>query len=350
MSVLLQGVMKSTSLGAIFLATGSFTSSPTDIMPASPPSIAQSAEPPVPPPESSIAENVENFRKDFLHRVAGNKQTFFNMCFTRTSAAVRKENVAAIRNAGPVVTKVSFNQRHIDYTLEPIVVLDRGHGHETPGSPYGYDTGAIRDKVIEARVVDSIATPLKEKLDAQGIHVVETRGSLSDGITMSDRYRFRDQDRALQWRAELSYELTKKYPDRAVIFLSLHANSALSTRPKGAEIFYYEGAGSYSTSADFARSLNMHYRIPSGGRVMSEDFGVLRCQHAQTPAVLLELGYLSNPGDRAFLRGALHDEGKAGRIADMIADGVSAYLDKKRKEQKPDAPVMVADLGNRPRL
>lgn len=350
MSVLVQGVMKSASLGAIFLATGSFTSSPADISPAVPPAMAQSAEPPVPPTGDDITQVVERFRSDFLKRVAANKQTTFNTCFTRTSAAVRKENVAAIRNSGPPLTKVSFKRSGIDYTLSPIVVLDRGHGHETPGSPYGYDTGAIRDKVIEARLVDSIATPLKERLDAQGVSVVETRGSLSEGISMSDRYRFPDQDRALQWRAELSYELTKKFPDRPVLFLSLHANSAVSSKPKGAEIFYYEGSDSRSASADFARSLHAHYKLPSGGRVMKEDFGVLRCQNSQTPAVLLELGYISNPVDRAFLRGALHDGDKAGRIAGMIADGVLAYLHDKRKEQEPDTPVMVADLGNNLRL
>jgi N-acetylmuramoyl-L-alanine amidase len=125
----------------------------------------------------------------------------------------------------------------------------------------------------------------------------------------------------------------------------LHANSALSNTPKGAEIFYYDGATSLSASADFARTLNTHYKLPSGGRVMRQDFGVLRCQQSQTPAVLLELGYLSNPDDRAFLRAALHDDAKAGRIADMIADGVSAYLEKKRSEQNPGASVTVAALG-----
>lgn len=302
------------------------------------------------PVAEPVEESVEHFRVSFLQRVATNQQSRFNSCFTRVSQGVRADTVASIRAGAPAVVRASFRDSAADYTLQPIVVLDPGHGHETPGSPYGYDTGAIRDKVIEARVVDAIAEKLKDALEERGTQVVETRPSLSEGIALSQRYRFKDQDRILQWRAELSYELAQKFPERPVLFLSLHANSSPTTRAKGAEIFYYENAGSRSPSAAFARSLSAHYKLPSGSRVMSENFGVLRCQRESTPAVLLELGYLSNPGDRAILKNALHDEGRAEKIADMIADGISAYVEERREQQSPKPPIMIADSGMNPRL
>ena len=160
---------------------------------------------------------------------------------------------------------------------------------------------------------------------------------------MSVKYKFRDQDRALQWRSELSYRLATKFPERPVVFLSLHANTAGGAALAGAEVFYYDGAGAQSPSADFARSIAAHYKTPaSGSSIKSANFGVLRCQHQNTPAVMLELGFLTNPQDRSFLRSAMKDENKAQGVADMIVAGIVDYVEQRQREQRPRGTMMVA--------
>lgn len=342
--------MKIVSAGAAFVMTSSMAA-PESQTPTVTAVVTLPPATPLPPPVDPVAAAVGDLQKDFRHRVATGKTTPFNTCFTSARSGISTQAVNSIRSGNAGVIRVAWKRSATDYMQPPLVVLDRGHGHEAPGLPYGYETGAIRGDIIEARVVDAISAKVRDTLEDRGATVVETRGPVDDGVGLSQKYKFKDQERALQWRSELSYHLAEKFPERPVIFLSLHANTAGGPAPVGAEVFYYEGAGSQSSSADFARSLAAHYKTPAGrSSVKSADFGVLRCQHQHTPAVMLELGFLTNPHDRAFLRAALRDENKAQVLADKIVAGVVDYVERKREEQAPRTTMMVASNDPSTRL
>lgn len=343
MAIYVQGVMKAVSASAAFMMTSSMAAPEPQSAPVTAAAPTPSATSPASLPPDPVATVVGDLQKDFRYRVATGKATPFNTCFTSARGGISAQAVDSIRNGNAGMIRLVWQKSETDYSQPPLVVLDRGHGHEAPGLPYGYETGAIRGDVIEAQVVDAISEKVRETLEQIGATVIETRGSVDDGVGLSQKYKFRDQDRALQWRSELSYRLAMKFPERPVIFLSLHANTAGGPRPVGAEVFYYDGAGAQSSSAEFARSIAAHYKTPAGrSSIKSADFGVLRCQHQKTPAVMLELGFLTNPHDRLFLRSAMKDENKAQDIADMVVAGIEDYVERKQREQNPRRTMLVA--------
>ena len=111
---------------------------------------ANSAEAPTPPyrvpvalPDSApdgdtvpsvdpVGDVVEKFRLSFRHRVSSGRQTLFNQCFTRFSAGEEIPPsiwaVSAIRNGSASIVPASHIKTGIDFSKQPIVVLDAGHG------------------------------------------------------------------------------------------------------------------------------------------------------------------------------------------------------------------------------
>ena len=203
----------------------------------------------------------------------------------------------------------------------------------------------MRDGLRESVIVDSVVPHLEAALGKRGALVISTRSPVIQG-GLSRAYRFSNQDRALQWRAELSHELATKFPDRPMLFLSIHANSSPSPTSSGAEIYYYAADSGQSASAQFARSVAAHFKPQGGVRLMRGDFAVLRCQKAQTPAILIELSYITNIGDREFLRSLVRNPHKAEAVAEKIAQGIQAYV--QHQHDKQEKPVVFARADIQP--
>ncbi|HMP43331.1 MAG TPA: N-acetylmuramoyl-L-alanine amidase, partial [Roseiflexaceae bacterium] len=113
-------------------------------------------------------------------------------------------------------------------------------------------------------------------------------------------------------------------------FVALHADGSRSTASRG-----YKLATPWRTSrasADLMAALDTEYgaltRLPRDGAVTVNmrgyyAFNYRRHTHAiaaTTPAVILEMGFLTNPSDRAFM------VNQADRVAQAIANGVLRYL------------------------
>jgi N-acetylmuramoyl-L-alanine amidase len=229
---------------------------------------------------------------------------------------------------------------------EPLrtIVIDAGHG--------GHDTGALgpgglQEKEITLDVARRVAALLP---DEAGVRVVLTRS--------------RDQFIELRERTALANR------ERADLFLSIHVNAASDGTATGTETYFlsneatdgaarraaeYEnrlitGDGSArSGSPDVLRSilwdlaqsdfqqessrvaealqnnLDRALRRPSRG-VKQAPFYVLG--GAAMPAVLVEIGFISNPQEEQRLR----DDGYRDRIARALVAGVAAY--KRSYEQR----------------
>ncbi len=100
------------------------------------------------------------------------------------------------------------------------------------------------------------------------------------------------------------------------LFLSIHCNYARNPKIYGLETWYYRG--SYSGrgwASKFQASLsNLKYTRNRG--IKGGTFYVLK--HTAMPAVLIELGYLSNPDDCSFL----NNEGNQDLVAETIFECV----------------------------
>jgi N-acetylmuramoyl-L-alanine amidase len=214
------------------------------------------------------------------------------------------------------------------------IVIDPGHG--------GDETGAKGAKgTLEKAITLSVARRLKSSLEARlGARVLLTR--TSDGPVGPDE------------RAALANN------NKADLFISLHANASLRKSASGAQVFYLRldradeearqaaesegvampvfGGGTreidvilwemaqarhIDQSAALARFVEQQLRaaVPmSAQAVQQAPFRVL--VGANMPAILVEMGYLTNATQEAQLLGG---EFQA-RIAQAITEGVSQYF------------------------
>lgn len=170
------------------------------------------------------------------------------------------------------------------------VVLDAGHG--------GKDLGANRDGVNEKDLNLTLAHMVREALEAKGIKVYMTRSTdvflpLPEITAITNRIK----------------------PD---LFISIHHNASVNPALHGIETYYY-------TPQSLALAKRVHARKINA--VQAKDGGVKRAMfyvihHTNVPAILCEVGYISNPDER----NALQTYERRIKTARAIADGVVDYL------------------------
>ncbi|GIP25697.1 hypothetical protein J23TS9_08270 [Paenibacillus sp. J23TS9] len=173
-----------------------------------------------------------------------------------------------------------------------IVVIDAGHGAHDPGT-----TGITgkKEKDFNLAIVLKVEKLLKQE---PNIDVVLTR---SDDTFLE-----------LKDRVKIANDL------KADVFVSIHANSAGSSAASGSETYYQRDA-----SKAFANVMHK-YLVQATGLsdrgVRYGNFHVIR--ETKMPAVLLEVGYLSNKKDEA----TLFTESVQQRVAQGVVNGIKEYL------------------------
>ena len=189
---------------------------------------------------------------------------------TRITANTRRIFAAVITEDDRYIHIHLRNPREV---YDRIVVIDPGHGGTQPGTTAG--------PIHEKYPVLDVALKLYEMFQGSGIRVYSTR--LAD-TTVS-----------LAQRAALANEVGD-------LFVSIHMNSVYPNRaPHGTETFYhlrdtniYNGFTSAQMAEIFQRQMLEHLGTNDRG-VKRGAFDVL--VFSQIPAVLSEIGFLSNPAE-----------------------------------------------------
>lgn len=168
------------------------------------------------------------------------------------------------------------------------VVIDAGHG--------GHDRGGIPSNIIpEKGVALDTARRVKAYLQDAGLRVVMTRSS--------------DVFIPLGQRVAISNE------QKNAIFVSIHYNSAPRRGANGIETF------GNSAGLPLARRIQRNVMKTTNGDdrgVKQRGFFVLRKN--RKPAVLVECGFLTNPGDAARANSAAYRSQVASQIARAILE------------------------------
>ena len=174
-----------------------------------------------------------------------------------------------------------------------VVVLDAGHG--------GRDPGAIAcTGMFEKDVTLGVTRRVRRRLERKNVRVVMTRSD--------DRFV------ELNDRAEVANRA------RADLFVSIHADSCDNRRVAGHTLYVARGATGPSVSAAQCVSGRMRRAGVASRGVRRANFRVL--VRTTCPAILLELGYLSNPAEaRLLARDAYRNA-----LAQTVAEGVMDFL------------------------
>ncbi len=259
----------------------------------------------------------------------------------------------SLRDRQNIVSQYKIYDKQIIISIQPrdekkailkktkIIMLDAGHG--------GHDSGAIGYRGIkEKNIVLAVAKQVAKILNNRGYLVYNTRT--------------RDVFIQLKNRTNMANKM------RADIFLSIHANSVKTKKQSasGIEIYYLSPARSERAKAVAAienktdiRSMgkssidiflmarnrakinesnklaldvqnNMLYILKKRYKNV-RDHGVRKGPFwilvgAQMPAILVELGFVSNPQESRRLINKAYQK----RLANGIANGIDAYFEKNR--------------------
>ena len=255
-----------------------------------------------------------------------------------------------------IVVPVKFKEQILDSLFKPIkaasrrasplssvirkVVVDAGHG--------GYDPGAIgRTGLREKDVNLDIAKRLANRLRADGIEVVMTRNT--------------DKFIPLGTRVNIANN------SRADLFISIHSNASRTRSVSGFEIYYVSPSISDSSRASYSAK-NMYLNLDSscfasqsqnlkailwdmiytynrgesielsryicrsaGDNLKVKVLGVKDARFqvlrgARMPAVLVEVGFLSNSKEEQLLKDGYYRE----KLAQSIMNGLCNYAGRER--------------------
>jgi len=187
------------------------------------------------------------------------------------------------------------------------VVIDPGHGGADPG------TVGFRG-TLEKNISLTVAKRLTYFFQQAGAHVLLTRKSdqdLSDP-GLFDFYTVRSQDLSRR------VNLVNKY--KAQFLLSIHLNHFPDPVEYGAQVFYQTGSGDGKKLAEAIQKELNNYLIDSGRQALAGDFYL--CRETKAPAVIIELGFLSNPEEERKLNDPMYQM----KAAWAIYAGVVKYL------------------------
>lgn len=234
--------------------------------------------------------------------------------FRFTNARLQKEIVQQVHKE-PVI-KTSFLKK------KPCVVIDPGHG--------GSDSGALSvHGVEEKKIVLQISKKVSNILSLRGYDTVLTRSS--------------DNTVPLTGRTALANTVG------ADLFVSIHANAAHNSQAEGIETFFYPYAEAKSMAGDRGALLNSYLsKKMEHSRGLASFIQLNLCSAINTfqdmrssvvdrgvktapfqvligaaqPAVLVEVGFLSNHRESLLLSSLVF----CNIVAKGIADGVFAYF------------------------
>lgn len=159
------------------------------------------------------------------------------------------------------------------------IYVDQGH------NPSGFNTGAEGNGLFEQDITYDIGVRLYNLLRANPDFEPRLSRPTPDTVLGSNNSssltaRVREANR---WGAD--------------VFLSLHTNAAESSRATGSEALIYstDSRVAYGLAEDILEELNLTTGLRNRGVVERPGLYVLR--RTQMPAVLVEMGFISNPVD-----------------------------------------------------
>lgn len=244
-----------------------------------------------------------------------------------------------------------------DGAQKPVVVIDPGHG--------GIDTGALgRNHAVEKYVVLDFAKALAEKLRASDrFRVVLTREDdvfvpLGERVRIARRLNAalfvsvhadalaRDGDEV---QGATVYTVSDRASDAEAARVAEHENKADAAAGEDAKedasdvndiLFELTRRETRAYSHVFARSLSEYFKVAARlNKNPRRSAGFVVLKAPDVPSVLLELGYLSNPGDVADLTSAAWRN----KATEQTAKAIDAFFGQRQPASAPATPQASGD-------
>lgn len=162
------------------------------------------------------------------------------------------------------------------------IYIDQGHNPQNPNA--GAEGNGLREQDIVYRIGTELAALLRANPNFE-VRLSRPTASSQLGSSNSESLRLRVND-ANSWGADY--------------FISLHTNASSLPAASGVEAFAYsEPSAAFSLGEDILRELSRTTGLKNRGMKVRPGLYVLR--KTAMPAVLVELGFITNAGDAALM-------------------------------------------------
>ena len=162
------------------------------------------------------------------------------------------------------------------------IYIDQGHNPENPNA--GAEGNGLREQTITYRIGQELATLLRQNSDFE-VRLSRPTPTTALGTSNSTSLQARVND-ANSWGADY--------------FISLHTNASDNSSATGVEAFAYSRPSrAFSLGEDIVENLSETTGLRNRGMKTRPGLYVLR--RTAMPAVLVEMGFISNPSDAALM-------------------------------------------------
>ena len=197
------------------------------------------------------------------------------------------------------------------------MVLDAGHG--------GLDSGCVGvNGTYEKDVNLDIVKDLGAMLTLCGYEVVYTRTDdisiHDDGVEGIRNQKISDMENRL--------EIVKSYPES--VFISVHQNLFTDSAYFGGQMFYTTNNSANFRLARIMQGLFSELQPGNDREVKLIDNGLYLFKNTDQPALLIECGFLSNPGDAANLSSPEYRK----KIAFTVCKGLGQFFGEEAKNKE----------------
>lgn len=171
------------------------------------------------------------------------------------------------------------------------IVIDAGHG--------GNDFGVTSNSITEKQIVEQITNKIKSSNNNVVIHLT----------------RYNDTFLSLEERTDFINTIK---PD---LVLSLHVNASLNNKTSGLEFYVAKETEFFKKSNEIAEKLNAKFSENTNLKMLGIKTGPFYIlKKSDVPAVIIELGYLTNENDKKYLI----DDNEQNKMAKSISEFISA--------------------------
>jgi N-acetylmuramoyl-L-alanine amidase len=175
----------------------------------------------------------------------------------------------------------------MSYSLaNKVIAVDAGHG--------GFDPGAKRNSITEDKITLAISKLLQKNLSEVGSLVVMIREDDKDLSDASFSGSLRERK-----RQDLSRRAEKANQAQAKLYVSIHVNADPSPRWRGAQVFY-DASSEEGKQAAVAIQEELT-RILGNTKRKALPGNYYITQKTEMPAVIVEVGFISNPEECKLL-------------------------------------------------
>ena len=240
---------------------------------------------------------------------------------------------ATVAPSMPRLTMASGLVKAAPLRMKKVIVIDAGHG--------GKDPGSLGANTYEKDVTLAAAKALKERLERTGRYQVVLTRETDTFIPLEARVqiaRRADADLFISMHADSGpdtgtrgasvYTLSDKGTDRVGLVLEkddwlMKANAPGRDRAVSQILLDLSQRATKNRSAAFAQLLLANVGEETTLlRRSHRDAGFIVLLAPDVPAVLLEMGFITNPEDEAFLT----TKSSRARLVGAVADSIEAYF------------------------